>query len=139
MSTERAKLPEASPYSRRPWLKHYDFWVPAEINFPHQPIHQILDLAALQFAERPATSFQGAQLTFAEIKRQADRLAAALSNLGVGKGDRIGIMLPNCPQYVIGFFAIVRLGAIVTNVNPIYTPREVEMVARDSGMRLIIA
>jgi long-chain acyl-CoA synthetase len=138
MSTKRAKLRETSPYSRKPWLRHYDFWVPAEINFPHQPIHHILDLAALQFAERPATIFQGAQLTFGELKQQADRLAAALSGLGVGRGDRVGIMLPNCPQYVISFFAAVRLGAIVTNVNPIYTPREVEMVARDSSMRVMI-
>ncbi|MFL6215776.1 MAG: AMP-binding protein [Blastocatellia bacterium] len=63
--------------------------MPAEINFPHQPIHQILDLAALQFADRPATIFQGTQLTFGEIKHQADRLAAALFDLGVGKGDRV--------------------------------------------------
>jgi len=76
MSTKRAKIRETSPYSRRLWLKHYDFWVPAEINFPHQPVYQILDLAALQFADRPATGFQGAQLTFGEIKRLADRLAA---------------------------------------------------------------
>jgi long-chain acyl-CoA synthetase len=138
MSTKRSKLREPSAYNQKPWLKHYDFWVPAEINFPRQPIHQILNLAALQFADRPATAFREAQLTFAEIKAQVDKLATALVRLGIGKGDRVGLMLPNCPQYLIGFFAIVRLGAIVANVNPIYTAREVEMVARDSGMRAII-
>jgi long-chain acyl-CoA synthetase len=138
MSTKRSKLREQSAYSRKPWLKHYDFWVPEQMNFPRQPIHQILNLAALQFTDRPATAFREAQLTFGEIKAQVDKLATALARLGIGKGDRIGIMLPNCPQYLISFFAIVRLGAIVANVNPIYTPREVEMVARDSGMRAII-
>ncbi len=138
MSAKRSKLPDASAYTQKPWLKHYDFWVPGEINFPRQPIHQILDQAALQFSNRPAVAFRDAQMTYGEIKAQVDRLATALAGLGIGKGDRVGIMLPNCPQYLISFFAIVRLGAIVANLNPLYTPREVEMVARDSGMRAII-
>jgi long-chain acyl-CoA synthetase len=138
MSAKRSKLPDVSAYTQKPWLKHYDFWVPGEINFPRQPIHQILDQAALQFSNRPAVAFRDAQLNYGEIKAQVDRLATALARLGIGKGDRVGIMLPNCPQYLISFFAIVRLGAIVANVNPLYTPREVEMVARDSGMRAII-
>ena len=138
MSTKPSKLPEPSVYTQKPWLKHYDFWVPDEINFPRQPIHQILDLAALQFIDRPAVAFRDAVLTYGELKAQVDRLATALAGLGICKGDRVGIMLPNCPQYVISFFAIVRLGAIVANVNPLYTSREVEMVAGDSGMRAII-
>lgn len=127
-----------SPYEQRPWLKQYDYWIPKDINFPRQSINQILDLAALYFRDRPATAFLGAQLTFAEIKRQAMCLAAALASLGIKKGDCVGVMLPNCPQYLISFFAITRLGAIVTNVNPIYTAREVELVAKDSGMRVLI-
>ncbi len=127
-----------SPYARKPWLKHYDFWAPAEINPPRQPLYQILQIAVASYRDRPATAFMGAELTFGEVKSQVDRLATSLARLGVGKGDRVGIMLPNCPQYLVSFFAIVRLGAIVTNVNPIYTPREVEMIAKDSGMRAII-
>src|SRR6266404_4541559 len=129
---------QMSPYAGKPWLKHYDYWVPDQTNFPRQTIYQILNLAATHFGERPATVFLGAEMSFAEMKEQAERLATALSRMGIGKGDRIGIMLPNCPQYLISFFAIVRLGAIVTNVNPIYTAREVELVAVDSGMRAII-
>jgi long-chain acyl-CoA synthetase len=128
----------ASTYAGKPWLRHYDYWVPEQANFPRQPIYQILNLAATQFGERPATVFLDAKLSFGELKEQADKLATALSRLGIGKGDRVGIMLPNCPQYLVSFFAIVRLGAIVTNVNPIYTPREVELVAKDSGMRAMI-
>ncbi len=128
-----------SPYARKPWLKHYDFWVPAEINVPNQQLYQILQIASVCYKERPALAFMGAQLDFGEYKSQVDRLSTALAALGIGIGDRVGIMLPNCPQYPISFFAIVRLGAIVVNVNPIYMPREVEMVAKDSGVRAIIA
>jgi len=127
-----------SPYAAKPWLKHYDFWVPAELNLPRQPLYQILQIAGSNFRDRPATAFLGAFLTFGEIKSQVDRLATSLSKLGIAKGDRVGIMLPNCPQYLVSFFAIVRLGAIVTNINPIYTPREVEMVAKDAGIKAII-
>ena len=127
-----------SVYAAKPWLKHYDFWVPAELNLPRQPLYQILQIASSSFRDKPATAFLGAFLTFGEVKSQVDRLATALSKLGVTKGDRVGIMLPNCPQYLISFFAIVRLGAIVTNINPIYTPREVEAVAKDSGVKAVI-
>jgi long-chain acyl-CoA synthetase len=134
MSTSKSE----STYAKKPWLKHYDFWVPAEINPPRQQLYQILQIASSSYREKPAVAFMGAQLTFGEVKSQVDRLATSLAKLGIGKGDRVGIMLPNCPQYLISFFAIVRLGAIVTTINPIYTPREVEMVAKDSGMRAII-
>jgi long-chain acyl-CoA synthetase len=128
-----------SAYAAKPWLKNYDLWAPAEINPPNQPLYQILQIASGAYREKPAVAFMGAFIDFGEAKKLVDLLATALQKLGVVKGDRVGIMLPNCPQYLLGFFAVVRLGAIVVNVNPIYTPREVEMVAKDSGMRAIIA
>jgi long-chain acyl-CoA synthetase len=128
-----------SAYAAKPWLKNYDLWAPAEINPPNQPLYQILQVASGAYREKPAVAFMGAFIDFGEAKKLVDLLATALQKLGVVKGDRVGIMLPNCPQYLLSFFAVVRLGAIVVNVNPIYTPREVEMVAKDSGMRAIIA
>jgi long-chain acyl-CoA synthetase len=128
-----------SVYAAKPWLKNYDFWVPAEINPPNQPLYQILQIASGAYMEKPAVAFMGAFITFGDVKKLVDRLATALAKLSVVKGDRVGVMLPNCPQYLISFFAVVRLGAIVVNVNPIYTPREIEIVAKDSGMRAIIA
>jgi len=128
-----------SVYAAKPWLKNYDFWAPAEINPPNQPLYQILQIASGAYRDRPAVAFMGAFIDFGDVKKLVDRLATALQNLGVVKGDRVGVMLPNCPQYLISFFAVVRLGAIVVNVNPIYTPREIEVVAKDSGMRAIIA
>lgn len=128
----------ASPYAARPWLKHYDYWVPAHMNYPRRPLHEILRLTASEVPDRPATAFLGAQLTFAQLKDQADKLATALARLGVVKNDRIGIMLPNCPQYLIAAFAVLRLGAIVVNINPLYTPREILVVAQDSGLRTLL-
>ncbi|HEY2941638.1 MAG TPA: long-chain fatty acid--CoA ligase [Vicinamibacteria bacterium] len=127
-----------SPYAARPWLRHYDYWVRPHMNYPRRPLHEILASTTVDLPDARATTFLGAHLTFQEIKDQADRLATALARLGIVKGDRVGIMLPNCPQYVVAAFAILRLGGIVVNVNPIYTAREVLVVANDSGMRLLL-
>ena len=123
---------------RRPWLDHYDYWVPHHTNYPRRPLYEILRRAAAEGGELPATTFLGKDLTFTEIKQSVDRLATALAKHGIAKGDRIGIMLPNCPQYVIGVFAVLRLGAIVVNLNPAYAPPEVEHLVRDSGIRMLL-
>ncbi len=128
----------SSPYADRPWLRHYDYWVPPHMTYPGRPLYEILATAAVDLPDRPATAFLGAQLTFAQLKQRADSLAAALARLGIAKGDRVGIMLPNCPQYIVATFAVLRLGAIVVNVNPIYTAREVLTVANDSGIRILL-
>src|SRR5262249_54650926 len=122
----------------RPWLRHYDYWVPPNLTYPQRPLCEILDTSAIDVADRPATAFLGAELTFREIKARSDRFAAALLELGVAKGDRIGIRLPNCPQYIVAAFAVLRLGAIVVNVTPTYTAREVLSLATDSGMSAMI-
>jgi long-chain acyl-CoA synthetase len=127
-----------SPYAARPWERHLDYWVPKHLNYPRRSLIDILRIAAADVPDRPATTFFGAQLTYAEIKDRADRLATALARFGIVKGDRVGIMLPNCPQYLIATFAILRIGGIVVNVNPLYMPREIAIVAEDSGMRMLI-
>jgi long-chain acyl-CoA synthetase len=128
----------ASPYAHRPWKKHYDYWVRSPLSYPGRSLADILDISAVGRPERQATQFLGAQLTYLDLKRRADALAVSLARLGIVKGDRVGIMLPNCPQYIISAFAILRLGAIVVNINPSYTAREVLTVAADSGVRLVI-
>jgi long-chain acyl-CoA synthetase len=137
----KAKVIEAgatSPYAARPWLDHYDYWVRPHMNYPRRPLHEILRLTAVEVPEQIATVFLGAQLTYRQIKEHADKLATALARLGIKQHDRVGIMLPNCPQYMIAAFAIWRLGATVVNVNPLYTPREVLVVAHDSGLRALL-
>jgi long-chain acyl-CoA synthetase len=128
----------ARPSIERPWLQHYDYWVRPHMTYPGRPLTDILNAAAVEMPDRAATVFLGARLTFLELKRRADALAAALASFGVAKGDRVGILLPNCPQYIIATFAILRVGAVVVNINPSYTAREVLIVAADSGVRIVV-
>ncbi|HEX7833722.1 MAG TPA: long-chain fatty acid--CoA ligase [Thermoanaerobaculia bacterium] len=121
-----------------PWYQHFDYWVRPNLNYPRRALTDILRVAASDVPDKPCTTFLGATLTFAEIKTRADKFASALAAMGIAKGDRVGVMLPNCPQYVIAVFGILRVGAIVVNINPLYTPREVAVVANDSGMRMMI-
>ena len=130
--------PAPTVAAARPWLKHLDYWAPHSLSYPTRPLTDILNLAAVEMPDRAATHFLGAELTFAELKRQSDRLAASLAEMGIVKGDRVGIMLPNCPQYIIAAFAILRIGAIVVNINPSYTAREYVIIAVDSGARLLV-
>ena len=123
----------SSYYSHRPWLRHYDYWVPEHLVYPERPLHEILDTAVIDIPDRPATSFFGATLTFEDIKDRSDRLATALAHYTITKGDRVGIMLPNCPQYIFSSFAVLRLGAIVVNINPSYTARELLTIAADAS------
>ncbi len=127
-----------SPYAARPWEARYDYWVRTALTYPGRPLADVLAITAVERPDKPATHFLGAELTFLDLKRRADALAASLARLGVAKGDRVGIMLPNCPQYIIAAFGILRLGAVVVNINPAYTAREAQIVAADSGARIVI-
>ena len=129
----------SSPYATKPWLAHYDYWTPAHVNYPCRPLYEILRMTAVTTPDLVATAFLGAHLTYGQIKEQSDKLATVLALLGLKPKDRVGIMLPNCPQYIVATFAILRLGAIVVNVNPLYTPREVAVVAKDSEIRMLFA
>jgi long-chain acyl-CoA synthetase len=128
----------ASPYAARPWLRHYDYWVRPHMTYPQRPLTDILTATAIEIPDKPATTFFGAQLTFREIKRRSDLFAAKLVELGIVQGDRVGIMLPNCPQYIIAAFGVLRLGAIVVNINPSYTAREARTVVSDSGVKVAL-
>ncbi len=127
-----------SPYASRPWEDRYDYWVRTKLTYPGRPLADVLAIAAVERPDRPATHFLGAELTFHDLKRRADALAVALARFGIRKGDRVGIMLPNCPQYIIAAFAALRIGAVVVNINPSYTGREAQIVAADSGARMVI-
>jgi long-chain acyl-CoA synthetase len=108
------------------------------MTYPGKPLYEILATTTVETPDAHATAFLGASLTFREIKTLTDRLARAFVRLGVVKGDRVGIMLPNCPQYILATFATLRLGAVVVNINPIYTERELLTVAVDSGIKVLL-
>ncbi|MDQ2701796.1 MAG: long-chain fatty acid--CoA ligase [Pseudomonadota bacterium] len=126
--------------SERPWLAQYSPGVPAEINpDEYASIVAVLDSAIAQFRDRPAFSSFGKVLTFADIDRLSSQLAAYLvGELELKRGDRVAIMMPNCLQYPISTFGILRAGLTVVNVNPLYTPRELRHQLVDSGASAII-
>jgi long-chain acyl-CoA synthetase len=137
-SARQIREANESVFSQRPWLNHYNYWVPAHMNYPRRPLHEILRLTAAEVPDTRATAFLGAHLTYIQIKEQSDKFATALFRRGIRHGDRVGIMLANCPQYLIATFAILRLGATVVNINPLYTPREILVVAKDAGVRALL-
>ena len=130
----------------KPWLKHYDKGVPATIDYPHIPLDQLLVDAAAKHPDSTATIFgamvgsrlMDAKLSYGQLDRAVDRFAAGLQQLGVGEGDRVAIMLPNCPQFVIGAYATWRIGGIVVCCNPLYVAREIEHLVNDSGAETFV-
>ena len=97
----------------------------------------MLDLAASKYKDSPATDFYGALLSYRELRAEVNKLAFALTEIGIRKGDRVGVMLPNCPQIIIAYYAALRIGAIVVNINPLYTERELEHQLNDSGTETV--
>lgn len=126
-------------YAAKPWLKAYPAAVPPELSYPNEPLYALLEHAADRFGSVDATVFFGSRLTYAALRDQARRLAAGLQFMGVKKGDRVAIMLPNCPQAVIAYYGSLMAGAVVTMVNPMYVKRELEHQLSDSGANVIIA
>jgi long-chain acyl-CoA synthetase len=122
----------------RPWLKHYEEGVPKSIDYPRATLPQTLEESASRFPHNTALTFLGRQISYSELNNLADRFAAALQGLGLEKGDRVALLLPNCPQYVAAFYGALRAGCTVVPTNPLYVEREVEQQLQDSGARAII-
>ncbi|MBI3329181.1 MAG: AMP-binding protein, partial [Nitrospinae bacterium] len=122
-----------------PWLAHYEPGVPQTLTYPLLPLHGLLEQTAERYPERVATLFFGAKLTYRSLNAAANRFAHTLLGLGLQKGDRVALLLPNCPQFVIAFYGALKAGAIVTAANPLYTPRELEHQLNDAGAEFLVA
>jgi len=131
----------------KPWLTHYDKTVPVSLEYPRATLFQLLADAAQKHSSRVALKLisgyrgpltLGGALTYAQLLDQANRFAAALHALGVRKGDRVALMLPNLPQFVISFYGAARLGAIIVNTNPAYTGREMARQFADAGAETVV-
>ena len=122
----------------RPWQKNYDYIVPTSIRFPEFPVQNFLHLAASQFPFKAVTDFYGSEMTFSQLRTQMLRMANALTQMGVKKGDRIGLALPNCPQYIIAYYAILSAGAIVVNMNPMYTHDELKFMLENTAVKVLV-
>ncbi|MCP4539396.1 MAG: long-chain fatty acid--CoA ligase [Chloroflexi bacterium] len=130
----------------KPWLKHYDEGVPPTIDYPQIPLDQFLTDSAAKHPNHDAIIFgaavgsrvMDASITYGQLDDMVNRFAASLQQKGVKKGDRVAIMLPNCPQFVIAAYATWRIGGIVVCCNPLYMPREIEHLLNDSGTETIV-
>lgn len=122
----------------KPWLQHYEAPVPAHLDYPQRPLHENLRLAARQRPDGTAIIFMNRKITFAQLDALTDRFAAALSQLGVKKGDRVALYLANSPQYVIGYYGALKAGAIVVPCNPLYVAREIQHQLDDAGAETVL-
>jgi long-chain acyl-CoA synthetase len=125
--------------SSKPWLASYEPGVPAEINpGEYDSLVALLDQSFKQFAKRDMAAFMEVRWTFEQVDASSRAMAAWLQSLGLAKGSRIALMMPNIPQYVVAIAAVLRAGYVVVNVNPLYTPRELEHQLKDSGAEAIV-
>jgi long-chain acyl-CoA synthetase len=122
----------------RIWHHFYDKGVPFKIELPEEPIFIQLEKTAHEFPQVNATDFMGARLTYRQLAEQVNRFASALNAMGVEPGDRIAIMLPNCPQIIIAYYAALSIGAVVVMTNPMYMEREMAYQFDDAGVKVLV-
>ncbi|UPO76194.1 long-chain-fatty-acid--CoA ligase [Arthrobacter sp. Helios] len=120
------------------WVKHYQPGVPAEIELPTESLTAMVEDAAKRFGPNVALEFFGAETTYAQLGDQINRAAEGLRRLGVRQGHRVAVILPNCPQYLIAFYAVLRLGGVVVGHNPLYTERELRHQFENHGAQVAI-
>ena len=125
-------------YLAKPWLAHYPKGVPATVEVPLKSVAQLFDEATARAPERPAVVFYGRSITYRQLREASDRLACALADLGVKKGERVALYLLNSPQFIIAYFAALKCGATVTPISPVYTSHEIRYQIEDSGARAVI-
>src|SRR5216683_2655465 len=130
--------PDASLLITRPWVKYYEPGVPAQLDIPDQPLTWLLDRTARRYPGHTALIYYGTKISYAELAALANRFAVALQRLGIQKGDRVALALPNIPQFLIAFYGVLKAGAVAVPTNPLYTEREMQYQLADSGARAVI-
>jgi long-chain acyl-CoA synthetase len=120
------------------WLGSYPKGVDWHQRFDAQPLYRLIDAAGARWGGRPATNFLGKIATYGEISQSVDKVAAGLQSIGVGKGTKVGLFLPNSPTFIIYYFAILKAGGTVVNYNPLYTHDELAFQVRDSETELMV-
>ena len=125
-------------YASKPWLKYYPKGVPETVDVPDVSVPDLFNQVAETYGKKPALIFYGKEISYTKLKELIDRFATALADLGVKKGDTVALYLLNCPQYVIGYFAALRIGAKVTPISPVYTSHEIRHQLQDSDATTMI-
>src|SRR5713101_8567540 len=134
----KVETKETAPVSGKPWTRHYDPDVPASLVYPSVPLQAMLDDAAESHPDSTATIFFNRRRTYKSISDAAWRFANGLRRLGVKKGDRVALVLPNSPQFVVAFYGALRAGATVVPCNPLYTAPELHYQLADSGATVVV-
>jgi len=122
----------------KPWFAQWPTDVPRSLTYPDIPVQELLRRTAMQHRDRPAVTFYGKTLTYHDLDAAVDRFAAGLRTIGVRAGDRVSLLLPNTPHFIVAFFAVLRAGGIVVQTNPILTPRELEVLWNDAGVETVV-
>ena len=129
---------ELAPLTGRPWTRHYDPGIPAMLRYPDVPLQALLDDAAESYPNATATIFFNAKRTYRSISEDAWRFANGLRRVGVKKGDRVALVLPNTPQFVVAFYGALRAGAVLVCCNPRYTAAELQHQLADAGATVVV-
>jgi long-chain acyl-CoA synthetase len=123
----------------RPWFASYPKDVPTSLEpYPDLSVFGMLEASARKHPRRPAVAWFGRRIDYHDLLEETERCSAALAGLGIGRGDRVALVMPNCPQFVIAYYAAARIGAIVVGNNPLYTKREMEHQLGDSGAKVVL-
>ena len=125
----------AAPY---PWVNAYPKDIDWQQSFAPAPLYRLLDEAVAKHGKRPCTQFLGRTLSYSEIGRAVDRAAAGLQRLGITKDSKVGLLMPNCPTFIVYYFAVLKVGATVVNYNPLYTLEELSFQVKDSETELMV-
>jgi long-chain acyl-CoA synthetase len=142
--TWRAEQAEAAASNQhglsktRPWLPHYDAGVPRTIAIPHVPLHHLLDSAVRRFPLNAALEFEGRRISYLRLGKEANRFAHALRSLGLEKGERVMLVLPNIPQMVVAFYGVLKAGGVAVFTLPTTEPQELVRQIKDSGARALV-
>ncbi|KGP90875.1 long-chain fatty acid--CoA ligase [Pontibacillus chungwhensis BH030062] len=131
-------MSELQKVDSRPWLKHYPSEIPKSIQYDVKPIHQFLEESAREYPKKKALHFLGKEMSYESLYSEVKQFASYLQYLGLNKGDRVSIMLPNCPQSVVAYYGILLAGGVVVQTNPLYVERELEYQMKDSGAKMIV-
>jgi long-chain acyl-CoA synthetase len=122
----------------KPWLNHWPPQVPKHIGYQHIPVHKLLEANARDYPEFPAVAYKEQIISYTQLDAFSNKFANVLVNLGVKKGDRVAVFLPNIPQFLITYFGALKAGAVFTAISPLHREREVEHQLKDSGAQTIV-
>lgn len=134
----RLRAPEPAPDGSKPWEKSYPPGVDWNATIDPKPIPALLEHAVATFSDKVCMSFRGKHYRYRDVGRMVDHAAKGLQDLGVGKGIKVGLILPNCPYAVVCFHAVLKAGGVVVNINPLYSYDEIARQVSDSGCRILI-